>query len=525
VLLVLAAGGSNERDLVYYTGVAVIAGWSLWSIRPRRYSPLIWAGVFVSVAGVGLLAHVALNNFQHWLVDAAVDLLSGSRTDPYKHTTDLGHIGTLKLSDEILMRVDPGENLDIPLLLHRASYNHYREKTWVARRAPLQAVGPAPVSGNWTLAESQVAGGQVSVITQLNDGLGVLALPTGSSEMNNLSIIEMKRNRLGTFRVVGDAGLMRYTALVDSEVSLPGAPDEDDLVIAPAESEVIHQIADQLGLKGQSPTAAIASLEAYFKSQYRYSLYQQGSLLRTPLSHFLTTSHAGHCEYFATATTLLLRAAGIPTRYATGFSVQEYSQLEGVYLVRLRHAHSWARAYVDGKWQDIDNTPPSWLAVEEQTASILEPLVDLFSWLWHRFSVWRLDSQRGGQQWVLLLSLPVIGYLLWRMRGQRKRTALEKPQQSAANEQTWQGMDSDLFRIEALLEARGFGRHAGETSFAWARRLADTERQFDSLLRLVELHYQKRFGDRELSPDDRSRFADLIADWLAEPGTSVLSEP
>src|SRR5205807_1199702 len=69
------------------------------------------------------------------------------------------------------------------------------------------------------------------------------------------------------------------------------------------------------------------------------------------LEEFLLNSRAGHCEYFATATTLLLRAAGVPARYAVGFSVQEWSRLEQRYIVRARHAHSWTLAYVNGGWR------------------------------------------------------------------------------------------------------------------------------------------------------------------------------
>ena len=43
----------------------------------------------------------------------------------------------------------------------------------------------------------------------------------------------------------------------------------------------------------------------------------------TKVAEFLLKTRAGHCEHFATATTMLLRAAGVPTRYAVGYSVQE----------------------------------------------------------------------------------------------------------------------------------------------------------------------------------------------------------
>ena len=70
-------------------------------------------------------------------------------------------------------------------------------------------------------------------------------------------------------------------------------------------------------------------VRAYFRDNFRYSLYRpapDGEV--SALEDFLRRSRAGHCEYFATATVLLLRAAGVPARYATGYSVQEWSPLE-----------------------------------------------------------------------------------------------------------------------------------------------------------------------------------------------------
>lgn len=61
----------------------------------------------------------------------------------------------------------------------------------------------------------------------------------------------------------------------------------------------------------------------------------------TPLSTFLLKNRSGHCEYFATATTLLLREVGIPARYAIGFSVSEFSPLENQFIVRGRDSHAW----------------------------------------------------------------------------------------------------------------------------------------------------------------------------------------
>ena len=44
------------------------------------------------------------------------------------------------------------------------------------------------------------------------------------------------------------------------------------------------------------------------------------------MTRFLCEHRTGHCEYFATATTLLLRAAKIPARYAVGYAKPRTAQ-------------------------------------------------------------------------------------------------------------------------------------------------------------------------------------------------------
>ena len=57
---------------------------------------------------------------------------------------------------------------------------------------------------------------------------------------------------------------------------------------------------------------------------------------------------------------LLLRQAGIPARYARGYSVDPSDTMDGWSLVRARQAHAWAVAYVDDEWVNMDTTPGTW---------------------------------------------------------------------------------------------------------------------------------------------------------------------
>lgn len=73
------------------------------------------------------------------------------------------------------------------------------------------------------------------------------------------------------------------------------------------------------------------------------------------LQHFLSEGR-GYCVHFATAGALMLRAQGIPARYASGYTVQLDGQGRGAVLDS--DAHAWVEVYIDGYgWHPVEMTP------------------------------------------------------------------------------------------------------------------------------------------------------------------------
>ncbi len=72
---------------------------------------------------------------------------------------------------------------------------------------------------------------------------------------------------------------------------------------------------------------------------------------------FLFESETGYCAHYATAATVLLRAAGIPARYVEGYFVQCRTGAKTAVTNRL--AHAWAEYYDSrsGVWQVLEVTP------------------------------------------------------------------------------------------------------------------------------------------------------------------------
>ena len=107
---------------------------------------------------------------------------------------------------------------------------------------------------------------------------------------------------------------------------------------------------------------------------YKYSLIPpQRDPKIDAVEDFLFEHQEGHCEYFATALTLMLRSVGIPARMVIGYGGGEWNPF-GYYQVRQLHAHAWVEAYFsfkelpdnlqaeghrwrNGAWLTLDPTP------------------------------------------------------------------------------------------------------------------------------------------------------------------------
>ena len=98
------------------------------------------------------------------------------------------------------------------------------------------------------------------------------------------------------------------------------------------------------------------AIEAWLKNNIKYSL---GTRMGRgdPVSDFVLNKRAAHCEFFASAAVLMLRCAGVPARYVTGYYAHE-SDGDNSYVVRQQDAHAWAECWVGGSgWVTIDATP------------------------------------------------------------------------------------------------------------------------------------------------------------------------
>ncbi|MBI4024948.1 MAG: transglutaminase domain-containing protein [Verrucomicrobia bacterium] len=534
---ILAASAGNVRHFSFYMGLCLLCGWASWFMRPGRASRILWGGLLAVACAAGYVGHVRLHQLHNFLEGRFSEWFSEFDRGPslYESATAIGRIGDLKLSGRIVFRVVPEDSQRPPPLLRETAYNAFKQtfgdSKWYARGIRFESYQVRADAGRtvWKLLPEKQGDRWVTIFTRLKGNMNILALPRGSARIENLPALAVERNRLGAVGVVEAPGFVRFRVNYGEGASIDGPPDDDDLQIPEKEDPAIAQIAAELKLKSLRPREALKKVASFFEQRFTYSTYQAGDRSAswkkdTPIAAFLLRTRSGHCEYFATATVLLLRKAGIPARYATGYSVQELDRDGRMYVVRKRHAHAWTLAYVDDAWRDFDTTPPSWSAVEEKNASLWEPVYNVFSWLRHRFSSWFwLSNDAERRRPLVWLLIPLMVILAWRLFG-RKQWARLKKTKAVAIAMPPQGSDSEFYLIERRMADQGLPRHSWETHTNWLRRLAMTRPDAISMALLhpiLALHDRHRFDPQGLASRDRQALRDGAHQWLTRYGREL----
>ena len=146
----------------------------------------------------------------------------------------------------------------------------------------------------------------------------------------------------------------------------------------------ILELAERLAGEVDAPRAKAAAIEQYLRQNHRYTLVPTPATANQALAVFLFDSRQGHCEYFATALAVLLRAQGVPARLVNGFYGGDFNPVGGFIAVRQAHAHSWVEAWMPGEgWVRFDATPAGEVAAAP--GGLLGQLGDALSAQWYGF--------------------------------------------------------------------------------------------------------------------------------------------
>jgi len=516
-VVTLVAASAGERNAWFLPAAALLVAWMLWPLRPRRYAALIWVAMLLAAVVLGYGAQAGIRAGQHLVERTALlwlNQFAWSQPSPDHASTAIGAIGRLKMSDRIVLRVRPSQPLHEPLLLREAAYDSFEFGTWKASRRGFERIDRPPGQEAWTLAGR--AGAQETVIrARFERETGVAALPPAAARLRSADVLELQRNAYGTVLLEVPPGPVRYAVAFDAGAApASGPPSEQDLAVPASYARGLEQVLAGFIEPGLAPAQVAGAIERHFAREFRYSAVQRGRWpTRRPLLRFLTDERAGHCEHFASATVLLLRAAGVPARYAVGYSVSEHSALEGQYVARARHAHSWAEAWIDGRWQNIDTTPAGWAALEAADEPLAQGLFDAWSWL-----AFRLDRLRSGELeasgQLLWLLPPLAALLAWRLARRRR---YRSPAPAARPRTVAAGARSEFMRLVERCGELGLAPRSGEPLGRWLQRLEEAAPPAVPVWRmqaLLALHNRQRFTAAGLDESQQRALREGVQECL-----------
>lgn len=246
--------------------------------------------------------------------------------------------------------------------------------------------------------------------------------------------------------------------------------------IEPSIHDEIAAVAAEVCLGATSPSEKAERIAAYFQNNFLYSLaYVSVPRGIDPVVYFLQTKHPAHCELFATASTLMMRAQGVPARYVSGYVMDELDESKEFYVARNRDAHTWVEYYDDRqqRWVSLESTPgrlyKTLSMIHRESAEDHaggsregEPFVAM-SWLrdqWGRFAALRTTDVLATLFNVLQLPM-LLGLVLWlwwrrhRDRGDAQVAALAGARRA----------------MDRRLRRRGWTRRRSETLHQFADRL------------------------------------------------------
>lgn len=298
-------------------------------------------------------------------------------------------------------------------------------------------------------------------------------------------------------------------------------------------------------------------IERRLSTDFQYSLDTTDFTNRTDhMEQFLTNTRRGHCEYFATAMVLLLRAREIPARVVNGYLSDEWSDASGGYfVVRQENAHSWVEAWIEPHgWLTFDPTPADGLGSRRVPDSFYRKLtrsLDAIKLLWYRYVVdfdvtgqrnllanltggrstrfrtWsflrRMDnilgdlgsqvaggSRNAGLLIVVSIGMLFTGFLLWRElhRWLAGRKRLRSAEANGGRPPTVT-IEPFLALLRALEEWRR--RREAETPMEYARHVAIQWPQLDALPVLTERYYRSRYDGVAWTPAETRAAQELLA--------------
>jgi transglutaminase-like putative cysteine protease len=322
----------------------------------------------------------------------------------------LREIGELKTSSRPVMHITIFSPRPVAGLKWRGSLlATFDGKQWTNPEPALPLAGAA--AGHFALVPSdeRQPGAHISYDVELEPADSTALFFAGVPESLDLHGLAVLRGSNGLPRLARrPPGLLRYSAYSRLEEhpeqsrpvypAPPIAPDDAarDLQLPTSLDPRIRELARLWTNSATGDLARARAIEARLRTGYGYTLELPPARTADPLANFLFVRRRGHCEYFASAMTVMLRTLGVPARLATGFESGIYNPLTDQWLMQASDAHAWVEAWLPGSgWTTFDPTPPDPHRAASPSLAGFALYLDTARTFWSRWVV-NFDPSRQG---------------------------------------------------------------------------------------------------------------------------------
>lgn len=458
-------------------------------VRSRRWRTLVMSGVLILSACSGTALSVLLQRNERGLEYMVTAYLAigdaGVARSGFSNRGGLSDVSSWRLhgEDTISLRI---ESQRLPGYLRGRSFDEFHMDRW-AVTIPSRTMSPSQLvrsqiqlrfgDHNYLLYETIPVKFSELVIWPIdNETAGHCFVPLGTIAIQTHSIpIAVDRSRIVTRP--NEENIVHYRALVTQPAVESDENLELYLQLPDSLDPRVRKTAEEIYAETRTAKQKMRATSRFFHDHFKYQMGISIPENEDRLGYFLGSRPAAHCEYFATATVILLRLGGVPARYVTGFYVQEQNAIDNSWLARRKDAHAWVEAYDDEtkQWVIVESTPSEGLPAPVVT-TLWEQRQLMVS---HFFRKIHDHIARGNYReliWFFVQPLiwlsALTGLVWWTSYWLQRERVKQKPvidyEVEMAQEliQERRLMDQELIRL-------GFPRLAGETLTVFARRIEE----------------------------------------------------
>ncbi len=307
--------------------------------------------------------------------------LSRGMKSGFSENIKLGGLGEIKLDPTVVMRVRITPRPETIPYWRGITYDLYQDGEWISLFRPeLTVYGSSGVFFIGSKGSNTTVYKQDIILEPLDTDVTFLIRNPVEFRADIQSI---KTDNSHTVYVSEKKNKRFHYVVTSTDEPLPLNEWSAVYLKVPDDMKKLKLLSLSLTKNIKNVKEKIQVLMNYLKNNYSYSLKVSTTRGVNPVEDFLFRTKQGYCEHFASALTLMLRAAGVPSRVVSGYLGGEYNRYGKYYIVRQKDAHTWVEALVGDRWIRLDPTP----SVPSTVPSRFILYVDYLKLRWERYVV------------------------------------------------------------------------------------------------------------------------------------------